>query len=154
MQLSRRRFLLLGLGTGALALLIGLPAARTRETVVLDALSDALFAGAPLPLPSEIGAGEAAWAHAAALPWEARAQLRGLLRGIEWGAVLAAGARFSHLDLEARQALLARLGSSSADTSRRALGALKQLCAIGTFSHPRVWAAIGYDGPHLPPRAP
>jgi hypothetical protein len=159
-QLSRRRFLRLGLGFGALALLLGGPAlARADEAALLDALSDRLFAEDagtpdPMPAPSRLGAGARAWAFAANLPPAARYQLRGLLRGLEWGAVLVGGARFSRLDAAGQDRVLAHLAGSAGAPGRLALHALRQLCAMGTFTHPGTWAAIGYGGPQLPAAAP
>lgn len=160
MELSRRHFLRLGLWTGAATLLVGGPAAwvQSDEAAVLDALADRLFAeadgaDAPMPKPSSFGAGARAWAYAAALPPAARWQVRGLLRLVEWGAVASGGARFTRLPPAAQDRVLDRLAAGGRG-GRLALGALKQLCAMGAFTHSQTWAAIGYGGPRLPPPSP
>ena len=157
MELSRRHFLRLGMWTGAVALVIGGPAAwaQSDEAAVLDALADRLFAEAddttsPMPRPSSFGAGARAWAYTSHLPGAARWQVRGLLRLVEWGGVASGGARFTRLAPAQQDLLLDRLAAGGRG-GRLALGALKQLCAMGTFTHSQTWAAIGYDGPRLPP---
>jgi Gluconate 2-dehydrogenase subunit 3 len=156
MELSRRHFLRLGLWTGAAALLVGGPTVwvQSDESAVLDALADRLFAeadgtDAPMPKPSSFGAGARAWAYVAVLPATARWQVRGLLRLVEWAGVVSGGARFTRLAAAEQDRLLDRLAAGG-QGGRLALGALKQLCAMGTFTHSQTWTAIGYDGPRLP----
>ena len=144
---SRRRFLSLGVAGGGAAQLLGL--APAREVQILDALADRLFFAPGMPKPSTLGAGARAWAFAMELPAFDRAQLRGLLRAIDWGPCLRWGARFPNLGEAEQDAILTALCEAEALTPRLALQALRQLLAMGTFTHPTVWAAIGYDGPTI-----
>jgi hypothetical protein len=115
----------------------------------LDAVADRVFEAPGFPRPSSLDAGAHAWAHAVHLPFTVRTQLRGLLRALQFGAVLTHGSRFTHLDPDQQTAVLQRLGDAEHWLPREALMGLKQLCAVGTFRHPRTWAAIGYDGPTI-----
>lgn len=158
MQLSRRRFLGLGLATGAVTLLVGLPPALGRRpdaggqgpARVLDALTDAIFQdpdAVGLPRAREVDAGARTWRVVQGLPRPARVQALGLVRGLEYGAVALAGRRFTRLSEAEQRALVARLALVRGRAPRRALAELKGLCALGLLTHPRAWAAMGYSGP-------
>ncbi|MDP6933726.1 MAG: hypothetical protein QGG40_12460 [Myxococcota bacterium] len=165
-MLTRRRFLSLGLAGGALALIFGVgrcgrqeEPGRSREVQLLDLLADSFFA-APrpntlsFPRPSDLDAGRHAWAFAQHLPRVDQWQVKGLLRLVEWSSIAWAGSRFSRLDPDLRLGVLGAWASSSRTSLRLVVGALKQLCAMGVFRHPQVWAAIGYDGPTVSPERP
>lgn len=160
MDLSRRQTLRLGLLAGVGALLLGLPPARATpprspvEATLLGLVAQAILlpgddADGAWPDPLELDAGTHAWAFVQHMPLVARLQLSGLLRALEHGARLRTGRPFSRLPLDQRHSLLVAMAESRLLTPRLALGALKQVCAMGTLRHPRTWAALGYDGPTL-----
>ena len=151
MQLTRRRFLVLGFVGGAVALAVGLAPTWSREEALIDALSDGFFAvgedavegpaaAAGFPLPSSLRAGAQAWAFVGRLPTAARWQARGAIRALDRAGLAAGGGRLSHLPVGRRQ-------ESPVGPLRLLTLAVRQLCALGTFTQPAMWAAIGYDGP-------
>jgi hypothetical protein len=75
---------------------------------------------------------------------------------LEQLAPLACGylSRFTRLEPEEQDRVLASLEASSHDLLRAGFEGLKALVFMGYYRHPRTWAVLGYDGPLLrrPPR--
>jgi hypothetical protein len=75
---------------------------------------------------------------------------------LEQVAPLACGylSRFTRLEPDDQDRVLASLEASSHGLLRGCFQALKSLVFMGYYRHPRTWAVIGYDGPLLsrPPR--
>ena len=160
--ITRRRFLALGTMGGALALLLGgsgwvaKTTSTKREIEIFDALSDALFwvqdqdsDGHAFPQPSSFDAGLHVWKQMQSFPAAVRWQVRGLIRLIEHAPIPTTGSRLSKLPHPEAVSWLQNWSASRLVTPRLMVQALKQLCAMGTFSRPETWNAIGYDGPTI-----
>ena len=160
--ITRRRFLALGTMGGALALLLGgsgwvaQTTSTKREIEIFDALSDAFFSvqeqnnnGPAFPKPSSIDAGLHVWKQMQSFPAAVRWQVRGLLRLIEHAPIPTTGSRLSKLSHSEAVSWLQNWSTSRLVTPRLMVQALKQLCAMGTFTRPETWNAIGYDGPTI-----
>jgi hypothetical protein len=57
------------------------------------------------------------------------------------------GSRFSRLDPEDQDRVLAGLEASSSDLLRAGFDGLKSLVFMGYYRDPRTWSILGYDGP-------
>lgn len=172
-QLSRRRFVELGLGgTLALGLAGGLfrwfragyalragevaLALSDKQLSVARALVDALVPGGDgMPSGVELGVhqqiDEQVWA---AEPFVA-ADLRAALELVEHvPPLLGHFGRLSSLDREARRAVVESMLRSQRDLFVQVAFGLKQLVHMLYYAHEAVWPHIGYDGPWQPEAVP
>lgn len=80
-----------------------------------------------------------------------RLLLRGLLRGIQYGAPLFTGRprRFTGLSAEQREAYLRGWTESRLELRRQAVASLKALIMIAHYGREEAWDAVGYEGPWL-----
>jgi len=142
----------LGLAGAAAALGLGLlPMAAADEDAVIDALLDALLGveGTPAPAPAEVGSRRAFRAYIDGLPPGLRLQIRGLLRGLEWRALLTGGARLTAMDLDARRGLFTGMATSPLYPERLLAHAVRQLASLAYYQHRATWTRLGYPGPLL-----
>jgi len=104
--------------------------------------------GAP-PSPSEVGAAEFIDEYVASADKPVRRDLLALFSLVEHGYPLACGERhrFTSLDPQAQDRVLARMEASSVDMLRGAFGALKSIALMAYYRDPRTWGVLGYDGP-------
>lgn len=152
-SLSRRRFLAIGTAAGA-ALLVGSVAYQrltrdpralsARERRLIDALAVTLYPGNPGPPGDSVGVADyiETYFREGLEPATVRV-LRGLLVGLEWGALFATGARFSSLSPESRAAFLRNVEQNGAPILRSALFGLKSIVNLAYFDHPAVREAVG-----------
>jgi hypothetical protein len=136
-----------------------LRALSPKEYLVLGAFARRLLrddvsaggaAGAPaFPSPDEVGVALFADGLIARLDPATREDLRRLLHVLEHALPASAGrlGRFSRLDGDAQDAVLAAMAESSVGLLRGAFVSLKSLCVLAYFRDARAWPAIGYDGP-------
>jgi len=126
------------------------------QLAVIDAIAARMCAadvaydspGAP-PTPLEVGVGEFFDAFVAG---SSRAMARDCLAVLgfaEHAWPLACGElhRFTALDANRQDALLAKMEASSNDLVSGAFHSLKSLTMMGYWRDPRTWGVIGYDGP-------
>lgn len=168
-QLTRRRFVRLGLGGTALLGLGGLfayqssgyevpsaTAARLliltpKEFLIVSAVSARILRrdADDLPLPEEVDAAFTIDRLVADLDAPNRTDLLRLLHALEHALPLSIGvpSRFTRASAEEQDALLLRMSTHEVGLLRGAFDALKSLCVMAYFSHPLTWDAIGYDGP-------
>jgi hypothetical protein len=106
---------------------------------------------AVFPSPDDVGVALFADGLIARLDSATRRDLRRLLHVLEHALPVAAGrlGRFSRLDGDGQDAVLAAMAESPVGLLRGAFVTLKGLCALAYFRDARTWAAIGYDGPLL-----
>jgi hypothetical protein len=85
----------------------------------------------------------------ARLPRALRRDLGRFLAYFEHVAPIAAGyaARFTRLDAEGQDRVLASMEGSSIDLLRAGFDGLRSLVFLGYYRDPRTWAIVGYDGP-------
>ena len=104
--------------------------------------------GAP-PSPAEVGAAEFVDAFIAESPPHIRSDLLQLIALVEHGYPLSCGyrRRFTALDHNSQDDVLARLERSSVDLLRGCFSALKSLMMMAYYRDPRTWGIIDYDGP-------
>ncbi|MEB2345879.1 MAG: hypothetical protein OZ948_14200 [Deltaproteobacteria bacterium] len=167
LRATRRGFLRLAGGTGALAGLAqlralpadaageaptgGAPffAAREREilTRIVERMVDTGEPGAPAV--RDTGAIDTIDRLCRALDPALTAPLPALVRLVEWGPLLFDGrlARFSSLDEAGRDAHLAGWMQSRIGLRRLAFLALRNLALLGYWSQDATWPLIGYRGP-------
>ncbi len=111
--------------------------------------------GDDLPTPEEAGAFEATRSYIEALPPDARDQLGFLIALVEVSPRVLGPERlrFTALSPSAQDEVLRAWAESALPPRRAVLGVLKGVCAVGYWSRPDTWAAIGYnpaDNPGLP----
>ena len=134
----------------------GLRAIEPWQLVVLDAVSARLVRadvpygspGAP-PTPREALVSEFVDAFLAESPRESRRDCRALISVVEHAFPLACGERhrFTALDGEAQDVVLAKMESSSIEMIAGGFRALKSLVMMGYYRDPRTWGVLAYDGP-------
>lgn len=84
------------------------------------------------------------------MPPAMRAEVAALFVAVEQGTPLGGHLpRFSSLPVERREALLQRLARGPAPL-RLLYRGLRDLCLLGAWQQPALWAGIGYDGPQVP----
>lgn len=88
-------------------------------------------------------------AYAAEMPRRMRRDLGRFLGVIEQLAPLGVGStsRFSTLDPDAQDRVLAKLEASDSELLRGGFDGVKSLLFMGYYRDPRTWTVIGYDGP-------
>jgi hypothetical protein len=59
------------------------------------------------------------------------------------------GSRFTRLDADAQDRVLAATQASSSDLLRAGFDGLKSLVLMGYYRDPRTWGIVGYDGPRI-----
>jgi len=164
-RLGRRRWLGFAVGVAALAggarrcwYTTDHDAAALRNLAARDAAALAALISAMLP-PSSDRAPKVLASYVrdidgylTGLPSSEVAQLRALLALVEQVVPAAGGhlARFSDLSYDDRVSLVAALQISSAELLRLGFRSLKALIFLAHYRRPAAWAAIGYEGPHLP----
>lgn len=153
--LSRRRFLALGVGAGAVLLAGGVAfqeIARVpgrlsaRDRRLIDALAVTLYPGNPGPPGDTVGVADFVdrYVQEGLEPTMARV-LRGLFFALEWGAVAGAGGRFTSLSPARRTACLRAMEEGGAPALRSAVFGLKSIVNLAYFDHPAVRDAVGMD---------
>jgi len=170
-RLSRRRLIKLGLG-GAVLLgaggLLGrclggydlpdgvarrLHALSPKEYLIFQSIAARVLRAdaEDLPDPEELEAALFVDGFVVRLAPADAGDLRNLLQAMEHLAPLTTGRleRFTRLTGEAQDEVLNALMKSDVGMARGAFDALKTLCVMAYFRHPRSWAAIGYDGPQV-----
>lgn len=172
--LGRRRFVRLGVGGAALLGLGGLLAHETsgyelaadeaaalyalspKELLIVRALAARLLrpdepapGEAPFPDPTELRVAEAVDELVARLDDANRSDLKRLLHAVEHAVPLTAGftSRFTRLEGDDQDAVLAAMETSSIGLLRGAFQTLKGLCAMPYYASALAWAPLGYDGP-------
>lgn len=165
--LSRRGFLALAGGAGALASLASLRAipaaalvadpsarffaAREREilTQVVERMVDTGEPGAPAVRATRTI--ETIDALCAGLEPATTAPLPALLRLVEWGPLLFERrmARFTSLDAAGQDAALRGWMTSGLALRRLGFHALRNLALLGYWSQDETWSLVGYAGPLL-----
>jgi choline dehydrogenase-like flavoprotein len=80
-----------------------------------------------------------------------RVLLRGLLRGIEYGAPIFTGSphRFTRLSPEKQEDYLRGWAQSRLELRRQGIASLKALIMIAYYGREEAWEAVGYSGPWL-----
>jgi hypothetical protein len=126
-----------------------------RRIAAPDAPEPQSHAPAP-PSPDDVDVAGFIDGAAARMHPAVRRDLGRFLAYLEQVAPLACGylSRFTRLEPEEQDRVLASLEASSHDLLRGGFEGLKALVFMGYYRHPQTWAVIGYDGPLLsrPPR--
>lgn len=135
---------------------VGPAALDRRRFYVLAALTEAMYPerdGAPAGLA--VGVPQRIDRELRFMAPPQRAQLELALDVLEYGGIGAGWwGRFSRLAPERRLAGLEAMLSSRWITYRQVATALTQLVKGMYYADPATWAAIGYDGPWMPPKLP
>ena len=171
-ELTRRSALTVGLGGAALLGLGGalrwlrggyaLPqgdvalALSEKEMVVVRAIVESLLPGdETLPAGLEIGVhqriDEEVWAAPPAVSKDLKAALQ-LLEHSPPG--VGAWGRLSALSPDKRAATFEKFLTAKVDVVAQAATVFRQLSFLFYFGHPRVWPALGYDGPWVKTEKP
>jgi len=165
--MRRRRFLKLGLlagaaGVGGVALdhllggndRVGL-FVTARERRILEALLPRLLVGTTrgVPAPAEVGAIEFLDRFMGTSDDATQADLHELLAAVEHLTVASGFALrpFTKLSREDQERYLAWLETSSVETFRTVLAAVKSLASVAYYRDARTWEALGYGGPIVQP---
>lgn len=135
-----------------------LVALSEAEARVVDAIAARLVAAddapgsPPFPTPAETRVVEAVDKAIATLRPSVRRDVFALLAWVEHLAPFTRGhlRPFTELAPHEQDALLAGMATSALGDLRAGFEGLKSLVAMGHYRDPRVWAAIGYDGPLVP----
>lgn len=114
---------------------------------VLRAIQGRVCRAEGMPDPEGLGVWSATQEAIEALPPEAREQLGQLAALIEVGPRFLGPSRqrFTELDAPAQDTYLRGWSQSALPQRRAVFGALKGVCAMGYWSQPAAWEAIGYE---------
>lgn len=85
------------------------------------------------------------------MPADLRSDLKKLIALVEHLAPLSLGyrARFTKLDADSQDRVLASLESNDVSLLRGGFAGLKSLIFMGYYRDPRTWRMLGYDGPRV-----
>ncbi len=128
------------------------------EFAVLQHYIDALCDGQRQPAPTHRDGSAYAARYVEefmrSLPRRDLQDLRVMLRFVQHVAPSLVGSTqpFTACTLGTQKRILASIESSPSALIRTGFSALKQLTALGYWSNPQTWPAIGYDGPRVPSR--
>ena len=104
---------------------------------------------ASIPSPDDLDLAAFVDKWTAHLPRSVRRDLGRFLAYVEHVAPVRAGfmARFTRLDAERQDRVLASIEGSSSDLLRAGFDGLRALVFLGYYRDPRTWGIVGYDGP-------